>query len=279
MYAINNFYNRVGDIIESNWSEQTVTWADNIFDRDNDCINSIPGLQVRHSDDNSSSWDEESINIFNESSDMPWLHVCHFGDDSSSIDEESIDSLNKEIVDNFSFNVTQNLIFDISGFILSPEDGNNINEVYNGFDFLQSYQEVIDSMYLENNFILDNVDFSNNYVSFETFQFEQDFFFDYNEQDPVSSTALNPESSPDLNHDPSLVFFDCNEQDPVPSTVLNPEPSPDPSPDPSPIPSSNPIDNIVNGTFKSSVVSIDLNGNLAIEVSLDGELYYDVLSM
>ena len=68
--TINYFYNRIGDIVESNQSKQLVTWANNIDDNEINSVNRIPGTQVPHPDDNSNSRDKKSIDIFDEENDI-----------------------------------------------------------------------------------------------------------------------------------------------------------------------------------------------------------------
>ena len=76
MEATNDFYNRNGNIVETNCSEQqleTITWADQIHPTDDDSLYTMPSLQHPQFNDNDSSGDEYSYST-NKDASMPVLH-------------------------------------------------------------------------------------------------------------------------------------------------------------------------------------------------------------
>ena len=136
MDATDDFYDRRGNIVQSNCSEQqlkTITWADQICPSNNKSLYSIPTLQCPQSNDDDSSGDEYSYRTYGNAS-MSILHS--WPDDGSSSDgDSSVNSFQTNTIDNYDRqSLPQILILNMETVTSLANDDSNVEEVYNNFD-------------------------------------------------------------------------------------------------------------------------------------------------
>ena len=155
-------------------------------------------------------------------------------------------------------------------FLLDDDDDEDVEAVYNDFHNIDCDNTIPDAestlhhlqAHLHD---IDSMSLNDDYVPPSSHK---------DDQDPAFSNCpsnINPDPSPSSALSlPSILHSD----DASPSDV-----SVDKNSHPIPVSSADPITGIVDGSFQPSVLIEDCDGYLAMEWSLDGELYYDTFPM